>query len=188
MITANPNADSESTLKAALIQKAASEAQLSLAPKSLIGNIENGLVAFLAFAALALCGYNVIARALYPAWTLEMVDEVQVYLIIWSVFISLGSITYHSRHVRADLILNLLSPKWIKKIEKGIDGLGLIFAFTLLGSGILITLDSYSYGDVSTTTLRFPLWIYIAALPAGALMIVIGISARIRNWRNSNKV
>ncbi|HZW51069.1 MAG TPA: TRAP transporter small permease subunit, partial [Rudaea sp.] len=89
--------------------------------------------------------------------------------------------TAADRHVRADLFVAMFPAKLRRAL--GIFGelLGLAFALLLLGTGVAITWQTYSYGDVSTTSLRFPLWIYGAALPVGALLMVIAYAVRCIN-------
>lgn len=147
---------------------------------SLLARIESLLVGGLAIVALALCTYNVVVRYFHPVWTLEMVDEVQVYVIVWAVFIALGAVTIADRHVKADLFVSFFPPRLRLGVDILIDLLGLGFALMLLWYGSRAAYESWSFGDVSTTSLRFPLWIYIASLPAGALALAIGYGIRMR--------
>jgi C4-dicarboxylate transporter DctQ subunit len=164
----------------ALQQKAASELeQDGDAVLSLMSRIEGVIVGGLAIAALALCTYNVVVRYFHPAWTLEMVDELQVYVIVWAVFLALGAVTIADRHVKADLFVSFFSPRLRRALELFVDLLGLAFALLLLWYGSVAAYQSWSYGDLSTTSLRFPLWIYVAALPAGGLTLAIGYVTRL---------
>lgn len=142
--------------------------------------IENLLVGGLAVGALLLCSYNVVVRYFHPAWTLELVDEVQVYVIIWAIFLSLGAVTVADRHVKADLFVSFFPEGLRRASEVFIDLLGLAFAATLLWYGSVAAYQSWSYGDVSITSLRFPLWIYVAALPAGGLALGLGYLIRLQ--------
>jgi len=109
---------------------------------------------------LLVCSYNVFVRYFFPRFTLEAADEVQVYLVIWSVFLALGLVTAADRHVRADLFVAMFTPGFRRWVSIFGELLGLAFALLLLGYGTAITWQTWSYGDVSTTSLRFPLWIY----------------------------
>jgi len=166
----------------ALRQKAAADLdhKVGEARQPLWLQIESVLVGGLAVGALLLCSYNVAVRYFNPAWTLELVDEVQVYVIVWAIFLSLGAVTVADRHVKADLFVAFF-PEGLRRVsEFFIDLLGLAFAGTLLWYGSVAAYQSWSYGDVSTTSLRFPLWIYIAALPAGGLALSLGYLLRLR--------
>lgn len=164
----------------ALQQKAASELeQEENGEPSLISLIEGLLVGGMAIAALVLCSFNVLVRFFHPVWTMEMVDEVQVYVIVWAVFLALGAVTISDRHVKSDLFVGFFSPPLKRAVEFFVDLLGLAFAVLLIWYGGVAAYQSWSYGDVSTTTLRFPLWIYVAALPAGGLTLAIGYVTRL---------
>lgn len=164
-----------------LRQKAAAElGQASAEAEAAAVRADDVLVGGLAIAALLICSYNVLVRYFHPQWTPEWVDEVQVYVIIWAVFLALGAVTVADRHVKADLFVNLFPPKLRFATETFIDLLGLAFGLMLLWYGGILAWQSWSYGDVSTTTLRFPMWIYVAALPAGALGLAIGYAVRLR--------
>lgn len=173
----------------ALRQKAAAELEQEHgdAARPLWLRIEDLLVGGLAIGALLLCSYNVVVRYFHPAWTAELVDEVQVYVIVWAVLLSLGAVTVADRHVKADLFVTFFPEHLRRAAEWFIDGLGLAFAGMLLWYGSVLAYQAWDYGDVSTTSLRFPLWIYYAALPAGALALGIGYLVRLhRRLRRSN--
>ena len=166
-------AQREATLAAALAHKVESELAPPAAPRSLWIRFEEILVGGLALGALLICSGNVFVRYFLPRFTVEAGDEVQVYLVIWAVFLALGLVTSADRHVRADLFVAMFAPGFRR--AAGIFGelLGLAFALLLLGYGTAITWQTWSYGDLSTTSLRFPLWIYGAALPVGALLMAV---------------
>src|SRR5512140_3389132 len=141
----------------------------------------------MAIGALALCSFTVAVRFFHPAWTLEMVDEVQVYVIIWAVFLALGAVTVADRHVKSDLFVSFFPPPLKRAVEIFVDLLGLAFALLLIWYGGVAAYQSWSYGDVSTTSLRFPLWMYVAALPAGGLTLAIGYVTRLKRLRSRSK-
>ena len=171
----------ETTLSSALAHKAEAELAPHAVPRSAWIRLEEILVGGLALLALLVCSYNVFIRHFVPRMALEAADEIQVYLVIWAVFLALGLVTAADRHVRADLFVAMFPEKLRRAL--GIFGelLGLAFALLLLGTGVAITWQTYSYGDVSTTSLRFPLWIYGAALPVGALLMAVAYAVRCIN-------
>ena len=175
----------QSAVLQALHQKAAAElGQDEGAAVPLWLRIEDVIVGGLAIFALLLCSYNVVVRYFHPAWTLELVDEVQVYVIIWAVFVALGAVTVADRHVKSDLFVSFFPPAVKRVQEVFIDLLGLGFGLLLLWYGGVIAYQSWSYGDLSTTSLRFPLWIYVSALPAGGLSLSLGYLIRLsRLWQ-----
>jgi TRAP-type C4-dicarboxylate transport system permease small subunit len=177
-VSAPQEAPGQPTLASALADKAEAELSSRAAPRSAWTRLEEILVGGLGLLALAVCSYNVFVRYFVPRLTLEASDEVQVYLVIWAVFLALGLVTAADRHVRADLFVAMFPAGFRRRV--GIFGelLGLAFALLLLGYGSAITWQTWSFGDVSTTSLRFPLWIYSAALPVGGLLMATAYAQR----------
>jgi C4-dicarboxylate transporter DctQ subunit len=119
-------------------------------------------------------------RLVAPALTLDFVEEVQVYMVIWAVFLSLGTLTMMDRHVKSDFFVNMFSPKMQAAVALLADVLGLIFSVGLVYFGGVVSYQAWDFGDVSTTVLRVPLWIYFAALPVGALLMAIAYLVRLK--------
>ncbi len=142
--------------------------------------IESWLVGGLATLALFFCSYNVIVRLTAPAYTLDFVEEVQVYLVIWAVFLSLGTLTLMDRHVKSDFFINMFSAKMQSIVSILADLLGLLFSVGMVYFGGAVSYQAWDFGDVSTTVLRVPLWIYFSALPAGGLVMAIAYVIRLK--------
>lgn len=177
---ATPTPEAPGSVQGILEQKAAAElGHGDDGPKSIVLTGVSWGVGLLSLGALALCAYNVAVRFFYPPGTLELADEVQVYIMVWAVMLSLGAVTVADRHVRADLFVNLFPAPARRAAEVFADLLGLAFSGMLLWFGTLAAYDIYDFGEVSTTSLRFPMWIYVAALPAGALALVVGYLYRV---------
>jgi len=177
-ISEPPEASGQTTLASALADKAKAELAPHAAPRSVWTRFQERLVGGLALAALLVCAYNVFVRYFIPRLTLEASDEVQVYLVIWAVFLALGLVTAADRHVRADLFVAMFPPGFRRFVAIFGELLGLAFALLLLGYGTAVAWQTWSYGDVSTTSLRFPLWIYSAALPVGGLLMAVAYAQR----------
>lgn len=180
-VSERPDAPKRAVLAEALAGKAAAGLSTHAARRSAWTRLEELLVGGLALAALLICSYNVFVRYFVPRLTLEASDEVQVYLVIWAVFLALGLVTAADRHVRADLFVAMFAAGFRRRVSIFGELLGLAFALLLLGYGAAITWQTWSFGDVSTTSLRFPLWIYSAALPVGALLMAAAYAKRCVN-------
>ncbi len=160
-----------------LANKAAAE--LETAADSSGCSLEQAVVGVLALAALLLCLYNILVRVFVPFLVLEWSDEVQVYVIVWAMFLILGVVTAADRHVKADLFVGMFSKRVQGWLHIFSDLLGLGFSIMLVYYGALVTWQSYDFGDLSISSLRFPLWIYFAALPAGCLLMAVHYAIRI---------
>ncbi|MGB3289710.1 MAG: TRAP transporter small permease [Burkholderiaceae bacterium] len=169
------------SLYAGLADKAAAELEASTDDASGT-HLEQIVVGALALAALLVCFYNIVVRYFAPAHTLEWSDEVQVYIIVWSMFLVLGVVTATDRHVKADLFVGMFSKSVQSKLLLFGDLLGLGFSCMLVYYGTIVTWQSYDFGDLSISSLRFPLWIYFAALPTGCLLMAIHYAIRIAQF------
>jgi hypothetical protein len=118
-------------------------------------------------------------RLFVPSWMLDFVEEVQVYMVIWAVFLCMGSLTLMDRHIKSDFFVNMFSLKMQQIIAIVADVLGLIFSIGLVYFGGVVAYQSWDFNDVSTTMLRMPLWIYFAALPVGALLMMVAYVVRL---------
>jgi C4-dicarboxylate transporter, DctQ subunit len=182
MQTENTAQDSGATSKVyeSLRQKAQDDLQAEaheVPPSSLL---ESTVVGGLAFLALVLCSYNVLARHFATDLILDFVEEFQIYMMIWAVFLSLGTLTLMDRHVKSDFFVNMFPPKLKTAVSWFSDALGLVFSIVIVYYGYQVAYQAYDYGDVSTTMLRTPLWIYFAALPAGGLVMGIAYAVRLK--------
>lgn len=135
--------------------------------RGLLDWLDTIIVGGLGLLALALSVINVLLRTFFPAHTIEWGDEVQVYLVVWAVCISFAAVTAANRHIKADLFVDRMPAGMRRAVLVLGDALGLAMSVAFCWLGTQITYDTWDFGDVSTTTLRFPLWIYQAALPLG---------------------
>jgi len=173
------NEDTKSKVYESLRQKAEEDLKAEAHEVPHSGLIESTVVGGLAFAALVLCSYNVLARHFATDYILDFVEEFQVYMMIWAVFLSLGTLTLADRHVKSDFFVNMFSERLKIAVGWFSDILGVIFCIGLVYYGYEVAYQAYDFGDVSTTMLRTPLWIYFAALPAGGLVMGIAYIMRL---------
>ena len=60
--------------------------------------------------------YTLVAESPRPV---DWAEEVLIYMIVWAVFISLGSITYQGLHLRMDLLV-LSAKGWFRTLLGGV--------------------------------------------------------------------
>ena len=150
-------------------------------PRGLLDRLDAILVGGLGMAALSLASVNVVLRTFAPQHAIEWGDEVQVYLVVWAVCISFAAITAANRHIKADLFVGMLPQGLQKVLGVFSDALGLFISAVLAWFAFLVAYETWDFGDVSTTTLRFPLWIYSAALPCGMGLMALRYAIRLMN-------
>ena len=148
-------------------------------PRGPLERVDEAVVGGLATAAIALSVVNMALRAFRPQHAIEWGDEVQVYLVVWAVCLSFGAVTAADRHIRADLFVGLM-PGWMRESSLILgDVLGAVVSAVLAWFAYAVTYETWDFGDVSTTTLRFPLWIYQAALPLGLGLMSLRYALRV---------
>jgi len=178
--TAHDNGQNSSKIHEILRKKAQDDLDAESHEIPASNPLETVCVGGLAFLALALCSYNVIARHFFPAYILDFIEEFQVYFVVWAVFLSLGTLTLTDRHVKSDFFVAMFPEGMKRAVAWLADILGLIFSIGMVYYGFEVAYQAYDFGDVSTTMMRTPLWIYFAALPAGGAVMGLAYVIRIK--------
>jgi C4-dicarboxylate transporter, DctQ subunit len=143
--------------------------------------IEETLVGLLGLIALVIGLLQVVGRYIDPARAISYAEEVIVYLIIWAIMIVSSQLVRRDGHVRPDLVLRLLSPRWLRIMEIFNCLVAIVFCAALVWYGWEIVDTSLLINETSSTDLQFPMWIYYLALPVGsALMLVRYIMRLVR--------
>jgi C4-dicarboxylate transporter, DctQ subunit len=134
-----------------------------------------GVLAILATATVV---YGTLSRYLLheqPSWTLEIV----VYLIVWASVIMASHLMKEGGHVGADFVTTHLP----QAVRRGVDVLtsllALAFCLLVIWLGVAYAYDAYDFGEVSATSVRFPMWIAYAAVPSGALLLSLRLVQRL---------
>lgn len=119
-------------------------------------------------------------RYVAPAFTVDWADEVVILLLVWAMFLSGYGVTVERRHIAVDLLHHVCTPR-VGRLLTRISMLFLAaFVSLMLGSGLLVVIDAVRLGEHSESTARLPTWLYYASLPAGMLLILLGIAT---SWR-----
>jgi C4-dicarboxylate transporter DctQ subunit len=143
--------------------------------------IEETLVGLLGLIALVIGLLQVVGRYIDPAQAISYAEEVIVYLIIWAIMIVSSQLVRRDGHVRPDLVLRLLPPRWLRIMEIFNCLVAIVFCAALVWYGYEIVDTSLLINETSSTDLQFPMWIYYLALPVGsALMLVRYIMRLVR--------
>jgi C4-dicarboxylate transporter, DctQ subunit len=132
---------------------------------------EQTLAGLLGIAALALALWQVVSRYFFPQNSISYAEEAIVYLVIWAIMIVSSQLVRADRHVRPDLVLNVVpasAKRWMDAFNS-VAAIAFCAALTWYGwqvVGTALLIDEHSASD-----LRFPMWVYYAALPAGGLLM-----------------
>lgn len=135
--------------------------------------LESLVTGLLLGGAILLVVYTVAVRYFAPAHAPLFTNEVTVYMVIWGTLLASSGVTHSRQHVSADLFTHVMNPRLRHVLEIAANLAGVGFALFLVRFGGMVAYDAWDFGDLSPTSLRFPLWIYYAALPVAAVLIAL---------------
>jgi C4-dicarboxylate transporter DctQ subunit len=135
--------------------------------------VERSLAGLLGICALGVGLYQVFSRYIDPRLAVSWGDEVVVYLTVWAIFLSTSQLVRTDGHVRPDIVLRLMPARGQRVMEIFNCLVALAFCIGLVWCGVDIMSQALAADERSITGLEFPMWIYYAALPIGAALMVI---------------
>jgi C4-dicarboxylate transporter DctQ subunit len=133
---------------------------------------EQSLAGLLGLAALALGLWQVVSRYFAPRHAISFGEEVIVYLMIWAIMIVSSQLVRTDSHVRPDLVLNVVSENAKRWLEVFNSLAAIVFCAAVDWYGWQVVATAWVIDERSASDLRFPMWIYYAALPAGGLLML----------------
>ena len=152
--------------------------------------VEQTIAGLLGLAALLLALWQVVSRYFMPQHAISFAEEVIVYLMIWAIMIVSSQLVRTDSHVRPDLVLNVVSGRVKRWMEVFNTLAAIAFCAGLLGYGWQVVATAWLIDERSASDLRFPMWIYYAALPAGGGLMLLRYVIRLvglvatSNWRS----
>ena len=101
------------------------------------------------------------------------------FILLWCVFLGAALVTWNDEHLRMNILLDRLPPRWQEalRIASGLCMLG-ILAFILVQSIRIVSLF-IGYGQQAAVT-ELPIAIPHLAIPAGFALMLLAIAARRR--------
>ena len=133
---------------------------------------EQSLAGLLGLAALALALWQVVSRYFSPRHAISFGEEVVVYLMIWAIMIVSSQLVRTDSHVRPDLVLNVVPENAKRWLEVFNSLAAIVFCAAVNWYGWQVVATAWVIGERSASDLRFPMWIYYAALPTGGLLML----------------
>jgi len=140
---------------------------------------ERAIVGILGLAALACAAWQVLSRYFFPQQSIGYAEEVIVYLVIWATMIVSSQLVRTDSHVRSDVVHNVAPRGVVRWLElfNCIAAVGFCGALAWYGWRIVVV--AAAIDERSASDLRFPMWIYYAALPAGSMLMSIRYAIRL---------
>jgi C4-dicarboxylate transporter, DctQ subunit len=140
---------------------------------------EQTLAGTLGLAALALALWQVVSRYLLPEYSISCAEEVVTYLLVWAIMIVSSQLVRTDSHVRPDLVLNI-APASVKRWMEVFNSIAaIVFCMALIGYGWQVVRTALLIDERSASDLRFPMWIYYAALPTGGALMLMRYAIRL---------
>lgn len=141
--------------------------------------VERIVVGLLGGIALVLSAFEIVTRYLFPAYAPDWGEEVIVYVTMWGVFLAGSALVGENRHVRADLLVRLLTPGG-QRLTELFNGLaGLLFTGVLAWYGWEVVEFAIDMEETSISSLRFPIAWYYACLPLGMALMCLRYAIRL---------
>lgn len=134
---------------------------------------EQTLVGVFGLAALAFALWQIVSRYFFPRQSISYAEEVIVYLLIWAIMIVSSQLVRTDGHVRPDLVLNVVPAGVARWMEVLNCVAAIAFCGALVWYGRQVVDIALLIDERSASDLRFPMWIYYAALPVGGLLMLI---------------
>jgi TRAP-type C4-dicarboxylate transport system permease small subunit len=138
------------------------------------------LVGALFFVAAAINIINVVARYVF-SYPIFWAEEILVFIVIWTVFLVAGAITYRGAHLNMDLLYSGFSDFW-KRVINTVIALSIIVCslFTAYQSWRVVRLHYFNHGVTAGTDI--PLVIPHSALLFGFTFMALAVIVRFRAY------
>jgi C4-dicarboxylate transporter DctQ subunit len=140
---------------------------------------EQTLVGALGLAALAFALWQILSRYFFPRESIGYAEEVVVYLVVWAIMIVSSQLVRTDGHVRPDVILNVVSARVARWMEIFNCVMAIAFCGAMSWYGWQVVKIASLIDEHSASDLRFPMWIYYAALPTGGLLMLLRYAIRL---------
>lgn len=115
---------------------------------------------------------NVVGRY-FAGFALNGVDEIEIYILIWTTFLGAAVVTWRRQHLRMDVLINACPPMFRKTVAL-VESLVMLAVFTFVAVQSAEYVGRiYSLGAASDIA-RIPTWIPHSAITVNfALMALI---------------
>lgn len=152
--------------------------------------LEKYLIGAMALGAIVLVVTETVLRYATPEYLTDWNGEMTVYLVGWALMLSLPALAARDQHVRADLLQQFFSRKITEFLDVFAVLVGIVFCGIILYAGIEVVQFGLRFGEISDSSLQFPMWIFYLAVPVGygisLLRYVMVFVSRLLGLRTSN--
>ena len=149
--------------------------------------VEQTVVGALGLGALAVALWQVLSRYFFPQQSIGYAEEVMVYLLIWATMLVSSQLVRTDTHIRPDLVRNFLPAGLARRLEMLNCVAAIAFCGALIWYGWEIVDTARAIDERSSSDLRFPMWIYYAALPVGSALMTVRFTIRLLEIAGSRR-
>lgn len=130
----------------------------------------------------------VITRYVF-AWSDPSVEIIARYMMIWATFLGVAAAARRDINIRFTLIEAMLGPRG-RRLFRSIGYLiAAGFSVGLGLSGASLVDETRLFNEVMPTALRWPIWIFHAAVPVGAFLLALQLLVLVfRLWRGEEEI
>jgi C4-dicarboxylate transporter DctQ subunit len=128
--------------------------------------------AFLMGIMAIIVSYEVIMRYVFNSptgWTIEFVP----FMILWGGFVGAALTLKQDRHIRVDLLIRYLSPKYQTIMSIVTTAMGVVFSSVLFVEGVKMVIQTKELGTRTSGTFELPIFIPQLCVPVGALLLLL---------------
>jgi C4-dicarboxylate transporter DctQ subunit len=143
---------------------------------------ERLLIGLLGMLAMVVGVVQVAGRYIAPRYAISWAEEVIVYLVVWGIMLAASQLVRTDGHVRPDLVLRAVPVRAQRWLEVLNCVAALVFCIGLAWYGWSIVATSWQLDERSSSDLQFPMWLYSAAIPTGALLMSVRYLARLYRY------
>ena len=140
--------------------------------------VERTLAGLLGLTALAFALWQVVSRYLLPGESISYAEEIVVYLMVWAIMIVSSQLVRTDSHVRPDIVLNVVPAGVARWMEIFNCVVAIAFCAALTWYGWQVVRIASLIDEHSASQLRFPMYLYYAALPTGGILMSIRYAIR----------
>ena len=116
--------------------------------------------------------YEVVMRYLFrvpSGWVVEVCE----YMLLYITFFGTAWLLKQDRHVRVDVVLALINPRFQKALGLVTSIMGAVSCSFLVIYGAINTWNHLQKGTLVIQTLNTPKWILVAVIPLGSFLLII---------------
>ena len=133
---------------------------------------ETWLVAVLLGASVLLNFSLVVSRYAF-SYSVNQLEEVSVYLIIWLVFVGAVACDRRNQHIALDIVYHLLTPSRRILLRRTADLLQGALCLYLAWLTLRTVIFTFQLGEVSLSSLRAPVWLLMSIMPPAFLVLAL---------------